>query len=86
MFLDTLHSGDSIEAIWDELSELHGMNAADLQRALQRAEQLRRHGGVAILCQGQGRCAVKRNGLGEGRLDGDGVAVLGRTRQRAGEG
>ena len=40
MFLDTLRSGDSIEALWDELSELHGMNAADLQRALQRAEQL----------------------------------------------
>lgn len=40
MFLDTLRSGDSIEAVWEELAELQGMNAADLQRALQRAEQL----------------------------------------------
>ena len=40
MFLDALRSGDSIEAIWEELAELQGMNAADLQRALQRAEQL----------------------------------------------
>jgi hypothetical protein len=40
MFLDALRRGDSIEAIWEELAELQGMNAADLQRALQRAEQL----------------------------------------------
>ena len=40
MFLDTLRRGDSIEAVWEELAELQGMNAADLQRALQRAEQL----------------------------------------------
>ena len=40
MFLDTLRSGGSIEALWTELAELQGMNAADLQRALQRAEQL----------------------------------------------
>lgn len=40
MFLDTLRNGDSIEALWEELAELRGMNAADLQRALQRAEQL----------------------------------------------
>jgi hypothetical protein len=39
-FLATLLEGDSIEAVWEELSELHGINAADLQRALQRAEDL----------------------------------------------
>jgi uncharacterized protein (DUF433 family) len=39
-FLDTLRSGDSIEALWENLAELEGLNPADLQRALQRAEQL----------------------------------------------
>lgn len=39
-FLDALRSGDSIEAIWENLAELDGLNPADLQRALQRAEQL----------------------------------------------
>jgi uncharacterized protein (DUF433 family) len=39
-FLAALQEGDSIEAVWEELSELHGINAADLQRALQRAEDL----------------------------------------------
>jgi uncharacterized protein (DUF433 family) len=39
-FLDALTEGDSIEAVWEELAELHGINAADLQRALQRAEEL----------------------------------------------
>jgi uncharacterized protein (DUF433 family) len=39
-FLDTLRSGDSIEAAWEILAELDGLNPADLQRALQRAEQL----------------------------------------------
>jgi hypothetical protein len=39
-FLTALLEGDSIEAVWEELSELHGINAADLQRALQRAEDL----------------------------------------------
>ena len=38
-FLDALQEGDSIEAVWEELTEL-GINAADLQRALQRAEIL----------------------------------------------
>jgi uncharacterized protein (DUF433 family) len=39
-FLDALRSGDSIEALWENLAELDGLNPADLQRALQRAEQL----------------------------------------------
>ena len=39
-FLTALQEGDSIEAVWEELAELHGINAADLQRALQRAEIL----------------------------------------------
>ena len=39
-FLDALRSGDSIEAAWENLAELDGLNPADLQRALQRAEQL----------------------------------------------
>ena len=39
-FLDALTEGDSLEAVWEELAELHGINAADLQRALQRAEEL----------------------------------------------
>lgn len=39
-FLEALRSGEGIEAVWDELAELHGINAADLQRALERAEQL----------------------------------------------
>ena len=39
-FLDALTEGDSIEAVWEELAELHGINAAALQRALQRAEEL----------------------------------------------
>ena len=39
-FLDALTEGDSIEAVWEELAELHGINAADLQRALQRAEEI----------------------------------------------
>jgi hypothetical protein len=39
-FLDALQEGDSIEAVWAELAELHGINDADLQRALQRAEVL----------------------------------------------
>ena len=39
-FLDTLRSGDSIEALWETLAELEELNPADLQRALQRAEQL----------------------------------------------
>lgn len=39
-FLDALRSGDSIEAVWENLAELDGLNPADLQRALQRAEQL----------------------------------------------
>lgn len=39
-FLTALREGDSIDAVWDELSELHRINAADLQRALQRAEEL----------------------------------------------
>ena len=39
-FLDALRSGDSIEALWENLAELEGLNPADLQRALQRAEQL----------------------------------------------
>ena len=39
-FLGALTEGDSIEAVWEELAELHGINAADLQRALQRAEEL----------------------------------------------
>jgi len=39
-FLEALRSGDSIEALWENLAELDGLNPADLQRALQRAEQL----------------------------------------------
>lgn len=39
-FLQTLISGDSIEAAWESLSESEGLNPADLQRALQRAEDL----------------------------------------------
>jgi uncharacterized protein (DUF433 family) len=39
-FLDALRSGDSIEALWENLAELEELNPADLQRALQRAEQL----------------------------------------------
>jgi len=39
-FLDALLEGESIEAVWEELAELHGINGADLQRALQRAEIL----------------------------------------------
>ena len=39
-FLTALQEGDSIEAVWEELAELHNINAADLQRALQRAEDL----------------------------------------------
>ena len=39
-FLEALRDGHSFEALWEELSELHGINAADLQRALQRAEQI----------------------------------------------
>ena len=39
-FLDALRSGESIEPIWEELQELHGLNDPDLQRALQRAETL----------------------------------------------
>lgn len=39
-FLTALLEGDSIEGVWEELSELRGINAADLQRALQRAEAL----------------------------------------------
>ena len=39
-FLEALRSGDSIEALWENLAELEGLNPADLQRALQRAEQL----------------------------------------------
>ena len=38
-FLDTLRGGDNIEFTWAELAS-EGMNVADLQRALQRAEQL----------------------------------------------
>jgi uncharacterized protein (DUF433 family) len=39
-FLSALQEGESIEAVWEELAELHHINAADLQRALQRAEIL----------------------------------------------
>jgi hypothetical protein len=39
-FLNALTEGDSLEAVWEELAELHGINAADLQRALQRAEEI----------------------------------------------
>jgi hypothetical protein len=39
-FLTALLEGDSIEAVWEELAEVHGINDADLQRALQRAENL----------------------------------------------
>ena len=39
-FLAALQEGDSIEAVWEELAELHRINSADLQRALQRAEIL----------------------------------------------
>ena len=39
-FLTALLEGDSIEGVWEELAELRGINAADLQRALQRAEAL----------------------------------------------
>ena len=39
-FLEALRSGDSIEALWENLAELEELNPADLQRALQRAEQL----------------------------------------------
>jgi hypothetical protein len=39
-FLTALQEGDSIEAVWETLAEVHGINDADLQRALQRAEVL----------------------------------------------
>ena len=39
-FLTALLEGDSIEGVWEELAELRGINAADLQRALHRAEAL----------------------------------------------
>ena len=39
-FLNALLKGESIEAVWEELAELHHINGADLQRALQRAEIL----------------------------------------------
>lgn len=39
-FLTALQEGDSIEAVWETLAEVHGINDADLQRALQRAEDL----------------------------------------------
>lgn len=39
-FLTALQEGDSIEAVWEALAEVHGINDADLQRALQRAEDL----------------------------------------------
>jgi hypothetical protein len=39
-FLQTLITGDSIEAAWESLAETEGLHPADLQRALQRAEDL----------------------------------------------
>jgi hypothetical protein len=39
-FLTAIQEGDSIEAVWETLAEVHGINDADLQRALQRAEDL----------------------------------------------
>lgn len=39
-FLETLLEGDSIEVTWEELLEDGELNDADLQRALQRAEDL----------------------------------------------
>ena len=39
-FLDALRNGGSFEALWEELLEDGKLNEADLQRALQRAEQL----------------------------------------------
>lgn len=39
-FLDALRNGGSFEALWEDLLEDGSLNEADLQRALQRAEQL----------------------------------------------
>lgn len=39
-FLDALRNGGSFEALWEDLLEDGRLNEADLQRALQRAEQL----------------------------------------------
>lgn len=39
-FLTALQEGDGIEGVWEELTELRCINAADLQRALQWAEIL----------------------------------------------
>jgi hypothetical protein len=47
-FLTALLEGDSIEGVWEELAELRGINAADLQRALQRAEALEAETGGAV--------------------------------------
>lgn len=39
-FLTALLEGDSIDAIWEDLIDTTDLNDADLQRAVQRAEDL----------------------------------------------
>jgi hypothetical protein len=39
-FLKVLQEGDSIEALWEEILDEGDLNDADLQRAVQRAEDL----------------------------------------------
>jgi hypothetical protein len=39
-FLEALREGDSIDALWEEILDEGALNDADLQRAVQRAEDL----------------------------------------------